>query len=69
VLQVKQILEGEPFALSAGAAQLVARYAIEDSQEEYVYYHESNENKREIVKSIIKAAVNYCEPPTNTELA
>lgn len=39
---------------------MLARYLIEDCNEEFVYCDEANENKREIVKSIIKSLVgNY----------
>lgn len=35
----------------------LSRYLIEDCNEEYVYCDEKNENKREIVKSIIKTLI------------
>lgn len=51
------LLVAYPFHLSSNEAELLARYIIEDSSEEYPYCHEENKIERAIVKSIVKAFV------------
>ena len=43
----------KPFNLIEDFAILVSRYMVEDAIGEYVYEDEENEQKREVVKSII----------------
>ena len=38
-------------------AHLLARYMVEDVMNDYIYCDEENENKRDIVKSILKSVV------------
>ena len=51
------ILKNEPFFLSQEQAHLVSRYMVEDVMNDYIYCDEENENKRDIVKSILKNIV------------
>jgi hypothetical protein len=46
-----------PFALTYDQSFSVARYLIEDGDEEYVNCHELSKNKRVIVRSILKAVI------------
>lgn len=46
-----------PFNLPEAESHLLARYLIEDVDDEYVYSDAKLENKRDVVKSIIKAIV------------
>lgn len=46
-----------PFFLSEDQAHLLSRYMVEDVMNDYIYCDEENENKREIVKSILKNIV------------
>lgn len=58
--QAKDILMMYPFELTDEQAHLLARYLIEDSDNQYVYCDPNNENKRSIVKSILKSLTgNY----------
>ena len=59
--QLKEILKEAPFKLTEEEAFQLARYAIEDCEEEHVYCDEGNENTRDIVKSIIKAVMGEYE--------
>lgn len=55
--EVRLVLQSRPISLSTDDAHLLARYLIEDVQEEYVYCDDLNENHREVVKSIVKTLV------------
>ena len=59
--EVIEILREFPFRLREEESYQVARYAIEDCEEDFVYCDEGNQNKRDIVKSIIKAVVGDYE--------
>ena len=52
-----EILTRRPFTLPTESAILLARYIIEDINEEYVYSHFLNENHREVVRSIVKTLI------------
>jgi hypothetical protein len=55
--EVKEILRGYPFELSEEESHMLARYMIEDSMKDHVYVDLNNEQKRSVVKSILKALV------------
>lgn len=59
--QVYDILMSEPFNLSQTQAELLSRYLIEDVQNDFIYCAWDNENKREVVKSILKNTVKDYE--------
>lgn len=59
--QAKQTLKQSPFQLGDEDAHQLARYLIEDSQNDFVYVDPNNQLKRSIVKSIIKAFVGDYE--------
>ena len=49
------ILKEFPFGVTEENAILISRYMVEDSPNDYVYCDFDNEQRRSIVKSIIKA--------------
>ena len=51
--EAKKTLLEEPFSLEEEDAELLARYLIEDSNEDHIYRDDLNENHRGVVKSII----------------
>ena len=56
-----ETLQKFPFQLSEEEAYLVSRYLIEDSNNQHVYVDKNNEQKRMVVKSILKALVGDYE--------
>jgi hypothetical protein len=44
---------------------LLARYIIEDCYEDYVYCDATNENARDVVKSIINAVIGQYKKPNS----
>ena len=51
------VLKNQPFYLSQEQAHLLSRYMVEDVMNDYIYSDEQNENKRDILKSILKNIV------------
>lgn len=64
-----EILELEPFGLKADSASLLARYLVEDAEGEYVYCDLANEQKREVVKSIVRSLLGEYELAAEGALA
>ena len=62
--EVKEILMIKPFNLAEEDASILSRYIVEDVEGEYVYSDEGNEQKREVVKSIVKNLIDDYEIPT-----
>ena len=59
--EVIRILQSHAFNLDEDEAYTLARYLVEDSNNQYVYCDENNEIERSIIKSIIKAVVGDYE--------
>ena len=57
-----------PFKLGEKDAHALSRYLIEDCEDEYLYCDLTNENNRQIVKSILKAFIGEYQLPTTSLL-
>ena len=61
--EVSNILQNSPFMLSPKDSNMLSRYIIEDSPNDFVYEDENNEIHRNIAKSIIKHVVGEYHLP------